>query len=222
MERFIQEVRSASSTQSVFEYRAKVVISVHGPGIPAALKDVRALRSQCVRAIRDAGLTDQQMREGGIAIETHWTDRQVDGHDARVSLLLCCEDAQRLLAALGAIDSMFDDERFTLMVAMANPTYQAEASVRAETQRAAVADAQLMAANLAAAAGLRLTGVLELEQFEGKVSGLRSFGEYDLSTAVAGSVFGGMVDEPLGPDTRITTLQYRVRFSAEPENLSSA
>ncbi len=125
----------------------------------------------------------------------------------------------RLLAALGSLEPLFENQRYSLSVSMRSPLFQADSAARRAAERAAIADAEAKATNVAGSAALRLSGVIEIEELDLKVSRSGAYGDQDWMgfAMAAGSPAAGEVGESLDPATRSSSLRFRVRFAVEPD-----
>lgn len=217
MNRFIEVVGIGTLTESVVEYRADVSLQVRAAQVETAIKEVADLRSDCIRRLGEAGLTDSELLEGGAEVWRPWFWKKKAGQEASQKLLISCGDVQCLMRALGALEPLFENQRYSLSVSMRRPLFQADASARREAERAAIEDAAVKARNAAACAGLLLGGVIELEELDVKVSRSGVYGDQDwmgISVAAGASSAGG--DEPLEAASRSSSIRFRVRYAAEP------
>lgn len=219
MDRFIEVVGIAALVESVSEYRADVTLQVRAAQAETAIKEVTELRATCIRALREAGLTDRELQEGGSEVWRPWFWKKKPGQEASQKLLLSCNDMQQLLSALGSLEPLFDNQRYSLSVSMRSPLFQADIAARREAERVAVADAEAKAQNVAASARLRLSGAIEIEELDVKVSRSGAYGDQDwmgVAMAAGGAATEGG-GESLEAATRSSSLRFRVRFAAEPD-----
>lgn len=217
MDRFIDVVGIGTLSESVAEYRADVTLQVRAAQVETAIKEVSELRSECIQRLRAAGLTDRELLEGGAEIWRPWYLKKKPGQEASQKLLVSCDDMQRLMGALGALESLFENQRYAISVSMRRPVFATDKTARREAEKAAIADAESKAANIADRAGLSLDGVIEVEELDVKMSRSGTFGDQDwMGSAAAGGSAGGDLGETLEAATRSTSIRYRVRYAATP------
>jgi len=217
LDRFIDVVGTGTLSESVAEYRADVTLQVRAAQVETAIQEVSDLRSECIRRLRTAGLTDRELLEGGAEVWRPWYLKKKPGQEASQKLLVSCEDMQRLMGALGALESLFENQRYSISVSMRRPIFATNLAARREAERAAIADAENKAANIAGRAGLSLDGVIECEELDTKMSRSGSFGDQDwMGGAVAAGGAGGDLGETLEAATRSTSVRFRVRYAATP------
>lgn len=216
MDRFIEVVGVADVTETVTEYRADVTLQVRAAHVETAIKEVAELRSECIRRLRDAGLTEGELLEGGSQVWRPWFWKKKPGQEASQKLLVSCTDMHRLMQALGSLESLFENQRYTLSVSMRSPLFSTDVSARRDAEQAAIADAETKARNVASRAGLRVSGVIEMEELDVKVSRSGVYGDQDwmgVARAAGPAAEDGDVIEAAN---RVSRVRYRVRFSAEP------
>ena len=217
MDRFIEVVGTGTLTESISEYQADVTLQVRAAQAETAINEVMELRSECIRRLREAGLSDLELREGGAEVWRPWFWKKKPGQEASQKLLITCDDMPRLMRALGALEPLFENQRYSLSVSMGRPTFRVDVTARREAEREAVADAEDKAANVAVASGLKLAGVIELEELDVKTSRSGAYGDLGGFYAAAAGGAAGASDEPLEAATRSSAIRFRVRFAAEPD-----
>lgn len=222
MIRFIEVVGVGRYTESVVQYRAYLTVEVNDARVDAATREATALRVECIRRIRESGITDQELREGGAEVARHWSSKEEaeKTHDARQRLLISCDDPQRLMRAISSVDSLFTDTRYTLAISMGNHLFRAAPAAKRGAERAAFADAEVKARNLASVAGLTVLAPLELAELEGAASLTGAFGDFGGVGATLGASAGSIGDdsgESLFAAIRTVAVRFRVRFATEPE-----
>jgi uncharacterized protein YggE len=216
--RFIEVVGVGTLVERVGEYRADVTVQVRAAQVETAIKEVAELRVQCIRQLRSAGLAENELQEGGSEVWRPWFWKKKPGQEASQKLLVSCSDVQRLMGALGSLEPLFENQRFSLSVAMRRPHFVAEQSARRDAERAAFADASAKAGNAASIHGLRIAEVLEIEELDAKTSRSGAYGDQDWMGFAAAAGGAGTLDEPgetLDAATRTSSTRFRVRFSVE-------
>jgi len=225
MESFIEVVGSATLLEEPVEYRADLNIVVRAAQAENAMKEVGELRSQCIRVLKDAGLTEKDLREGGAEMWRPWFWRKKPGREAMQKILVSCSDVQPLYQALSHLEPLFENQRYSLSVSMRKPHFSASDDARIQARRGAVADAREKATALASEGGLMIKGISQIEELAEKTSASGMFGDQDwggyaFAGAAVGAADDDSADEPgyekMEGAHRIATLRFRVRFVVEP------
>lgn len=121
MDSFIEVRGEAAVTESVAEYRADLTMSVRAAHVEVAAREVEELRNQCIRALKDAGLSEPEMAEGAGEVWHPWFRKKKAGHEVSRKVLLVCPDVNRLHRALGSLEPLFANQRFSIWVGMRTP-----------------------------------------------------------------------------------------------------
>ncbi|HEX5687426.1 MAG TPA: SIMPL domain-containing protein [Ideonella sp.] len=217
MDRFIEVVGVGKLVERVAEYRADVTLQVRAAQVETAIKEVADLRNECIRRLRDAGLNERELQEGGAEVWRPWFWKKKPGQEASQKLLVSSDDMQRLLGALGSLEPLFENQRYSLSVSMRQPLFEAGDGARREAERDAITDAEAKATNVALVSGLTIAGVIEIEELDVKVSRSGAYGDQDWGIAfAAGGGAAAESTEPLEAATRSSSIRFRVRFAAEP------
>lgn len=215
MDRFIEVVGSAMFVENVVEYRADVTFQVRAAQVETAIKEVSDLRADCIRRLKEAGLSSDELSEGGSEVWRPWFWKKRPGQEASQKLLVACKDMNRLMSALGALEPLFENPRFSLSVSMRTPCFQTSEFARREAEKAAIANAEAKAENVARNSGLKLDGVLEIEELDAKTARSGAYGDQEwMGFAAAASASAGEADEPLEAAARYSTIRFRVRYVA--------
>jgi uncharacterized protein YggE len=223
MTHYIDLVTTADYTETVSTYRADLDLSVRAAKDETALAEVAALRQECLHALLAAGLTSDEMTEGGGQAwqPWYWRKKERVGQEASLRVLLEVDDMARLQKALAALEPLFENARRTLSVSMRQPEFVAADGARQAAEHAAVTGARERADRLAAAAGVRVVGVAELEELGVARSRTGAHGDEEWRGArmmVAGAAVleEGGEDISLEAASRTVTVRFRVRFATQP------
>ncbi|MDH3469529.1 MAG: SIMPL domain-containing protein [Gammaproteobacteria bacterium] len=218
MDQFIEVIGSSTLTESVSRYRAQITLSVRAASRETAGEEALDLRDKCVSTLREAGLIQTEIQEGGSEIWRPWFLKKQAGQETSFRLLISCDEMERLYRALGELEHIVaDKKRHTISVSMNRPVFAASEDDRRDAQRCAISAAKEQAEVLAAEAGLRLLDILQIEQLQQKYSRSGAFGDEDWGFLMVGSAEeadAGQGSAPLETTTRETTVSYRVRFGA--------
>lgn len=219
MDSYIEVIGSADLVETVVEYGLELNLQVRATKIETALAEVGELRAQCIQQLRAGGLRSDELKEGGTELWRPWYLKKKVGQEASQKILIASDDIHRIFTAMAALESLFDHARYSLTVSMRRPKFDAGAERVQDTRRQAVSAAREKAAALAEQAGVRLGGVLQIEELERSVSRSGVYGDEDwrggLYIASAGAVSEGESEpaESLDGATRVSTLRFRVRYA---------
>jgi len=212
------DVRGQSSlTESVVEYNADLSVTVRAAQVETAMTEVEDLRDRCIRGLREAGLADSGLKEGAGEVWRLWFWKKKAGQEVSRKILLACKDANRLYRALGALEPIFANQRYSISVSMRAPRFEASAAARVDAQVAAVNDAREKGEVVARAAGVSLGPVLPIEEIEDRVGRSGAYGDEDWRSfgIAAGAGAGEEGPESIEAAKRTRTIRFRVRFCLE-------
>jgi uncharacterized protein YggE len=167
MDPFIEVIGQAALTEKVVEYCADLSLTVRASQSDAALKEAIELRDRCVRTLKESGIKGSELTEGGGEVWCPWFWKKKPGQQVSHKILISCPDGDRLFKALGALEPVFDNSRFSFSVSMRRPEFEAAGGERSAAMSSAIANAKSSAEIIANEAGLRVTGVIEVQELEG-------------------------------------------------------
>ncbi|RQO53816.1 hypothetical protein DBV14_13650 [Variovorax sp. KBW07] len=217
METYIQVSGEGQLIETVFEQRAALTLTVKASKAEVAMSEATSLRNATIRTLKDAGLTPEEISEGGREAWQPWfRKRNSVGQEASHRVLVSCRETRRLYLALDALQPLFENARYTLAVDMQQPRFEAPEGAEAAAQVAAVQQARAKAQAIAREAGATLGAVAQIEELGSQAENSGAYGDHTWGFAAAASMSpgGGAADEfeELGGATRKRTLRYRVRF----------
>jgi len=214
MDDYIEVTGESTLRETMAEAGAEIALAVRASRPEVALREAEQLRADCVRQLREAGLRDDELQDGGFQVWQPWYQRKKVGEEASMKILVRCDELSRLQQALSRLEPLFENQRYTIDVRMRRPRFAASDDQRDQAQRDAIASARAQAALLADAAGVRLARVVQVEQLQGLTSGSGAYGDPDWGhVAVRAGAGGGAAEAPLDPATREARVRYRVRFA---------
>lgn len=218
MDSFIDVRGEATIDELVLEYRADLTVTVRAPQADTALSEVEDLRNLCIRRLREGGLTEAELKEGAGEVWRPWFWRKKAGQEVSRKVLISCDDVNRLFRALGSLEPIFSNQRFSMAVTMRPPRFGASPEAHAAAQAAAVGDARRKAEAVAASSKVALGRVVQVEEIDERVGRSGAYGDEEWRTfgiAAAGAAAAEEPPEILEGATRTRTVRYRVRFSME-------
>lgn len=215
METYIQVSGESQLVETVFEQRAALTLTVKASKAEVAMSEATSLRNAAIRTLKDAGLTPDEISEGGREAWQPWFRKRSAGQEASHRVLVSCRETRRLYLALDALQPLFENARYTLAVDMQQPRFEAPEGAEAAAQVAAVQQARTKAQAIAREAGTTLGAVAQIEELGSQAENSGAYGDHTWALAAAVPMSaGGAADEfeELGGATRKRTLRYRVRF----------
>jgi hypothetical protein len=163
MDPFIEVIGQGTLTEKVVEYRMDLSVTVRAVQGDAALKEATELRNRCIRTLKESGIRGGELTEGG-GQALFW--KKKPGQEVSHKILIACPDRDRLFKALGALEPLFDNQRFSLIVSMRQPKFEAISNERSIAMSGAITDAKSSAGIIAHEASLRVTGVIQVEELD--------------------------------------------------------
>jgi len=216
---FIEVIGQGTLTEKVVEYRADLSVAVRAARGDAALEEAIELRSRCIRTLKESGIKSSELTEGGGEVWQAWFWKKKPGQEVSHKVLIACPDRDRLFKALGALEPLFDNQRSSLSVSMRQPKFEAMSDARSIAMSGAIAHAKSSAEIIAREAGLRVTGVTQVEELDQRKDRSGAYGDEDWrgAYAVAGSAAAPFEEapEPIDAAVRQIVVRYRVRFSVQ-------
>ena len=218
MDPFIEVVGQGTLTEKVAEYRMDLSVTVRAAQGDVALKEATELRSRCIRTLKESGIKDSELTEGGGQVWRPWFWKKKPGKEASHKILIACPDWDRLFKALGALEPLFDNQRSSLSVSMRQPKFEAMSSERTIAMSSAITDAKSSAEIIAHEAALRITGVIQVEELDQRKGRSGAYGDeswHDAYAIAGAAAVSEEAPESIDAAVRQIVLRYRVRFSVE-------
>jgi uncharacterized protein YggE len=216
MDPFIEVFGQGTLTEKVTEYRIDLSVAVRAAQGDAALKEAIELRDRCIVTLKESGVKSSELTEGGGQVWRPWFWKKKPGQEVSHKILISCPDFDRLFKALGALEPLFDNQRSSLSVSMRQPKFEATSSERSAAMSSAVINAKSSAEIIAHEAGLRVTGVTQVEELDERKERSGAYGDEDWHGAyAAGSAPSDEAPGPMDAAVRQIVVRYRVRFSVE-------
>lgn len=217
MEQFIEVVGEGSYAEKIFKYRAEINLKVRAAQADVAMREVGELRNQCIAQLKQGGLQSQELIEGGGEVWRPWYDRKkVVGQEASHAILIHCPDLYRMQMAVGSLENLFENQRYTFSFSMNTPQYSIVPDDVSQAWEAAMTNARKHADLLARAGGVRITHAIQIEELVSKTARSGMKGDEGWMYAAAGAAsLGASEPEPLEAASRSTAVRYRVRFACE-------
>jgi uncharacterized protein YggE len=216
MDQFIEVIGTGNAKEHVAEYRAELDISVRAAQGETANAQAIELRDRCIRQLKNSGIREDELSEGGVENRRPWFWKQKVGEETSYRILLSCKDFERMMAALRDLEPEFANKRFQLTVHMRSPRFELVQSAVDDALAEAVSNARSKAQVLAQASGVELGPVIQVEELGRRTAGSGVRGDEDwhhYPVAMAGAASAHEdAPEHLAEASRPVSWRYRVRF----------
>ena len=223
-QQYIEVTGEGSFTETANRYVAEVSVEVRAARKETVLSEVREFWSEAIASLRENGIADTEIAEGGVDYFRPWYWRKKPGQTGARKIILKVPSFDRLNTALEALEPLRSGERRSLTVDLKQPEFDSSSVAKSNALSAAFSDAKTKAETLAQQMDVELGDVLRVE--EGRTNRRRSGfsndddwnGDGDRFGGNGGAVVlaaGGAGDDddfsPAGP-TRDNWVKCRVRF----------
>jgi len=216
MDSYIEVVGCGELVEEVTEYRADLSLSVRAAQADSAMVEAGELRDRCIRILKEAGLSSEELSEGGSTTWRPWFWKKKPGQETSYKILISCSEAKRLYAALDALQPVFENQRYTLSVSMLSPRFVPATEDKVAAQAAAIGDARCKAETIAKEAKVSLSSIIQVEELSAKTDRSGAYGDEDWRgiPVAAGSLAESDASfEELDGAKRTSSIRYRVRFA---------
>ncbi len=226
-QRYVEVTGEGCFTETASCYVAEVSVEVRAAKRETVLDEVREFWTTALASLRENGILDSEIAEGGIDYFRPWYWRKKPGQSGTRKIILKVPAYDRLSAALEALEPLRSGERRSLSVDLKQPEFDSTADASSNALSAAFSDAKAKAGTLAREMGVILGDVLRVE--EGRTARRRSgfsgdddwhgdgdrFGGYGGAVVLAAGAGTEDDDDEFTPTnpTRDLWVKCRVRFS---------
>jgi uncharacterized protein YggE len=229
MDRYIEVFGEGRYRETAATFIAAVILEVRAAKDETAFREVSELVSEGLAILRDAGIRDEEIVEGGTDLRRPWYWKKQVGQNASRKIILKVADFARLNRALELLEPLQSrhKERRTISIDMRQPEFAESVEAKSQALADAYEDAKAKASQLATTMGYRLGQPLYVEEGgtakrNSGFSGDEDWGgdssrfgpaRVDLIMAAAGAAAEPQVDPQ--PPTRTIYVKCRVRFAIE-------
>ncbi len=233
-ERYIEVTGEGCFAEKAVRYVAEISIELRAAKKETVLDEVRELWTAVIALLRENGIADSEIVEGGIEYFRPWYWRKKPGQTGTRKIILKVSDFDRLNTALESLEPLVSGERRSLTVNLKQPEFDSTLHAKSNALSAAFCDARTKAETLAQKMGVRLGDVLSVE--EGRTARRRSgfngdddwygdgdrFGGHGNAVVLAAGTGAGDEDDEFSPadPTREIWIICRVRFSIKQNGCS--
>lgn len=227
MDGYIEVIGEGQFIETACRFIAEVVLEVRAAKDETAFAEVGELARDAVSILREAGLSEDEIGEGGSDVQRSWYWKKQVGQTAARKVILKVSDFTRLNRALEKLEPLQsrNKERRTVRVDMRQPEFEARSQAKAAALAAAFVDAKEKAAQLAARMGRQLGQVISAEEGGWARRGSGFSGDEDWGGDYSRFALGGFAvpaagvaaapepDVELQKPTRTIFVKCRVRFA---------
>lgn len=224
-DRYIEVVGEGRFDEHVASFIASITVQVRSAKDDTSLDEVDEMWRAVVSTLRQAGITDEEIVEGGTSYFHPWYWKKKPGQRAVRKVLLKVRDFSRMNSALAEIEPLQAGERKSITVNMRQPEFDASVEEKSAAFDSAFAEARSKATRLAQLAGVELGPVVHIEEGRSARRASGFLGDEDwggdsdrfgLTTGgVVMAASGGLDDQSefnLQTATRSVFVRCRVRF----------
>lgn len=227
MDRYIEVIGEGQFVEIASRFIAEVTLEVRAAKDETALREVADLCCESVTMLREAGIEDDEIVEGGTDFRRPWYSRKQVGQNATRKIILKVADFGRLNRALEQLEPLQsrNKERKTISIDMRQPEFQDSVGSKSAALVQAFDDAKTKAARLAIAMNCALGKPIHVEEGgwtkrNSGFSGDEDWGGDYSRFALGGSVvLGAAAEEGSEPEllrpTRTIFIKCRIRFAID-------
>ncbi len=231
MDRYIEVNGEGEFVETASRFIAEVSLEVRAAKDETAVREVGDLWIEALNALRDAGITDDEIVEGGTDFCRPWYWKKQVGQQVSRKILLKVTDFGRLNRALEQLEPLQSrhKERKSISVDMRQPEFQNSSDAKSAALAQAFEDAKLKAMRLATAMNSKLGEAIHIEEggcakrnsgFSGDEDWGGDYSRFAMGGGIAMAACASVEPEPvreLQRPTRTIFVKCRVRFAvAEP------
>jgi uncharacterized protein YggE len=228
MERYIEVIGEGEFVETASRFIAQITLAVRAARDETALAESSEFCAQVLAVLRESGIADDEIVEGGMDFFQPWYWKKQVGQNAIRKIILKVTDFNRLNAALEKLEPLQsrNKERKTISIDMRQPEFDDTSEAKASVLAQAFEDAKAKATRLATAMNCTLGQPIHAEEgsWSKRNSGFSGDGDWwgdDSRFAPAGGMMmmaGGTLSEAepeLQRPTRTVLVKCRVRFGIE-------
>lgn len=215
MDRYIEVIGEGVCFESVTLYRLEFTLTAEAKRLEDAITQAGEVKSACIQALLAKGIPQECISEGGdeISRQLAWSKKT----EAMQRILIEAADLSKVAPAISSLGPLLKNSKCNVSLSARKPRFEARPEDKSKARFAAIEDAREKASDLAAALGVSLGAVVQIEQLQSSTEKTGAFGDdQQLISAFEGmslreiepSELPGKVVSP----TRAVTTRYRVRF----------
>ena len=133
MDRYIEVIGEGSFHETAARFIVAVQFEVRAAKDETALREVSELANSAIALLREAGLNDEEITEGGTELYQPWYRKKQVGQNSSRNVILKVADYGRLIHALELLEPLQikNKERKTISIDMRQPEFAETADAHA-------------------------------------------------------------------------------------------
>ena len=163
-DRYIEVVGEGQFVEHPVRFVAEITIQVRAAKHDTALNELGELCRAVVLSLRDSGIDDDEIVEGGTNFLQPWYLKKKSGQVGTRKVILKVDDFGRMNRALEKLEPFQKSGRTSISIEMRQPEFDASADEKAAAFKSAFAEAHAKATRLAQEAGVDLDEVIQIEE----------------------------------------------------------
>ena len=229
MDRYIEVIGEGQYTEMASRFIADVTVEVRAGKDETALREVAELCAEALTSLRESGIADAEIVEGGTDFRRPWYWKKQVGQNAARKIILKVSDFSRLNLALEKLEPLQsrNKERKSIIVQMRQPEFDNTVEAKGIALAEAFQDSKAKALRLATAMNCKLGRPIHLEEgswakrnsgFSGDEDWGGDYSRFAMGGGVVLAAAGAAAGEPepeLQKPTRVIFIKCRVRFGLE-------
>ena len=144
-QRYIEVTGEGCFTETASRYVADVSVEVRAAKKETVLEEVREFWTAAVASLRENGIADSEIAEGGIDYFRPWYWRKKPGQTGTRKIIRKVPDFDRLNTAMEALEPLRSGERRSLTVDLKQPEFDSSSDAKSNALSAAFGDAKTKA-----------------------------------------------------------------------------
>lgn len=228
MDRYIEVIGEGQFDESAMRFIAHVTFEVRAGKDETAFREVAELYADGLSLLRESGIADDEIIEGGLDFQRPWYWKKQVGQSCARKVILKVADFSRLSLALERLEPLQarNKERKSISVDMRQPEFDDASTGRSSALASAFEDAKTKASSLAAVMNCKLGNPIYVEEGGSAKRNSGFSGDEDwwgddsrfpygggiVMAAAGGAAAAEPAPEPQRP-TRTIFVKCRVRFS---------
>lgn len=229
MERYVEVIGEGEFEEKAARFIAHVSFEVRAAKDETAFREVAELANEGITILREAGILDTELTEGGADYRRPWYWKKQVGQTASRKVILKVTDFARLNSALELLEPLQsrNKECKTISVEMRAPEFEDSSDSKSSVLAKAFADAQAKATKLATAMACSLGPPLQVEEggWSKRNSGFAGDDDWNGDAGRFGGGFAMVMAQPAGAaaepaielarPTRTIFVKCRARFELQ-------
>jgi len=163
-QRYVEGIGEAEYQQEATHFVAELHLELHAGKRQVAMKEIDEFHAEVMRWLRDAGLVEGEVIEGGATYGNAWFLRKKSAKRGYRKIILRVDDYNRLNDALAELEAVEARPKKTIQITMGQPKFGASTVVQADILKAAFEAAREKAEALAEPMEAQIGKVLRVQE----------------------------------------------------------